>query len=104
MPAHPRKEGSKIVPKRKFNIKTARGKINKRAYDMDVSRKQLAEAAKISVSLANNTLAPAPTKKLHAWMIRAWSPILALTEQEEQDFCRLLQQEKNRECAGSAGK
>lgn len=97
MPAHPRKEGSKIVPKRKFDTKTVRGLINKRAYDMDVSRKDLATAAKISVSLTNNTLAPQPTKKLHSWMLLAWAPILVLTDEELAAWSAMLIQEKNHE-------
>ena len=96
MPAHPRKEGSKIVPKRKFNTKTVRGLINKRAYDMDVSRADLAAAAKISVSLANNTLAPHATKQLHAWMLLAWAPILVLTDEELTAWSAMLIEEKNR--------
>ena len=83
-----------MVPKRRFNTKTARGLINKRAYEMDVTRRQLAKAANISISLANNTLAPRSTKKLHAWMLKAWVAILAITPEEEILWASILDKER----------
>lgn len=89
------KEARKVVPKKNRDFKTLRGLINIRAYNMDVTHKQLADAIGCSKQLVDNTIAARATRKLHPWMVKAWAPLLALDAETEAKWLAWAEREKH---------
>ncbi len=86
----PHKEARKIVPKRKYDIKTAKGLISKHAYDMDVTHKQLADALGCSKGFIDNMLSPKGLKPVKPWMVNQWASLLGFSESDQQKILSML--------------
>lgn len=93
----PHKEARKVVPKRRYP-KTLKGFIAKRAYEMDVTHKQLADALGCSKGLIDNTLSPKGLKELKPWMIRTWAPLLAITAEDLAKWMYFNEPDQPRDC------
>jgi len=76
-----RSDARKVVPKRRFNLKTPHGLLKRHAYTMDVTRAQMAEALGVSVKTFDAYIGYRRTL-LRPWMVTALAPLLALTPQD----------------------
>jgi hypothetical protein len=76
-----RSEARKVVPKRRYNLKTPDGIIRKRAYDLDVTREQMAKAIGLTKAGFDGMLANWVVR-LKPWMVDALAPLLALTPED----------------------
>lgn len=87
----PHKEARKVVPKRKFNLKTPKGWLGKRAYDMDVTHRQISNILRCSEGFVKNLMAPKGIKQIKPWMITALASELALTPEEQDLLLRMIE-------------
>lgn len=76
-----RSEARKIVPKRRFDTSTPHGLLKRHAYNMDVTRAQMAGALGVSVSTFDGIIGYRP-HLLKPWMVAALTPLLALTDED----------------------
>lgn len=76
---HRRSEARKIVPKRRFDTKTPHGLLKRHAYTMDITRKQMAAALGVAVPTFDAIIGYRG-HRLKPWMVKALTPVLALTE------------------------
>lgn len=74
------KECRKVVPKRKFDLKTPQGLIKWYAYNSDTTHKDLARAAGIGKAYVDNMLCY--PEKLKPHFIRAFVLEMGLTEKQ----------------------
>ena len=79
-------EMRKVVPKRKFDLKTAEGWIKKYGYQTDTTRKEFAEALGTSRFYIDKVLAAPNAKnktKLRPFHIETFAKCMALTQEQK---------------------
>jgi len=78
---HTRSEARKIVPKRRFDTRTPHGLLKKHAYQMDATRKQMADALGVATATFDGYIGYRG-HMLKPWMIDKLVPVLALTTED----------------------
>ncbi len=73
-----RSEARKVVPRRRFNLRTPHGLLKRHAYHMDVTRAQMADALGVSVRTFDAYIGYR-RELLRPWMVNALAPVLGLT-------------------------